>query len=113
MIYFTIAYLVILIFLLLLEDQFLYGPRHVELGNPPAGVVVENIEMESRRGDRILAWWSKAKDWRPEQGAVLFCHGNGDYQPYFKQRMWDFFAEHLLHDRQTGADIYEKRAAAR
>lgn len=40
-------------------------------------------------------------------------HGYGDYQPYFKQRMWDFFAEHLLHDRQTSADIYEKRADAR
>jgi dipeptidyl-peptidase-4 len=36
-------------------------------------------------------------------------HGYADYQPYFRQRMWDFFAEHLLHDRQTGADIYEKR----
>ncbi len=40
-------------------------------------------------------------------------HGYADYQPYFNQRMWDFFAEHLLHDRQTGADIYEKRAEDR
>jgi len=31
-----------------------------------------------------------------------------DYQPYFTQRMWDFFADHLLGDRQTGADILEK-----
>jgi dipeptidyl aminopeptidase/acylaminoacyl peptidase len=35
-------------------------------------------------------------------------HGFMDYQPYFTQRMWDFFAEHLLSDRQTGADLYEK-----
>lgn len=77
MIYFAILYFAILIFLLLMEDQFLYGPRHVELGKPPAGVVVEDIDMVSRRGDRIHAWWSKAKDWQPEQGAVLFCHGNG------------------------------------
>lgn len=35
-------------------------------------------------------------------------HGFADYQPYFTQRMWEFFAEHLLGDRQTGADIYEK-----
>src|SRR5262249_35516108 len=35
-------------------------------------------------------------------------HGFADYQPYFQQRMWDFFADHLLGDRQTGADIYEK-----
>ena len=77
MIFFAIAYVAILVILLLLEDAFLYGPRHVELGKPPDGVEIENIEMTSRRGDRIHAWWSKANDWRPEQGAVLFCHGNG------------------------------------
>ena len=32
-------------------------------------------------------------------------HAYGIAQPYFTQRMWDFFAEHLLNDRQTGADI--------
>jgi dipeptidyl aminopeptidase/acylaminoacyl peptidase len=36
-------------------------------------------------------------------------HGYGPDQAYFTQRMWDFFADHLLGDRQTGADIYEKR----
>jgi dipeptidyl-peptidase 4 len=36
-------------------------------------------------------------------------HNFMDEQPYFTQRMWDFFAEHLLDDRQTGADIYEKK----
>ncbi|QJX00224.1 S9 family peptidase [Frigoriglobus tundricola] len=35
-------------------------------------------------------------------------HAFGPAQPYFTQRMWDFFAEHLLHDRQTGADINDK-----
>jgi dipeptidyl aminopeptidase/acylaminoacyl peptidase len=35
-------------------------------------------------------------------------HAFADYQPYFTQRMWDFFADHLLGDRQTGADILEK-----
>ena len=35
-------------------------------------------------------------------------HGFGVAQPYFTQRMWDFFAEHLLSDRQTGADINDK-----
>jgi dipeptidyl aminopeptidase/acylaminoacyl peptidase len=36
-------------------------------------------------------------------------HGFADYQPYFTQRMWDFFADHLLGDRQAGADILEKQ----
>ncbi len=77
MIYLAIIYIAILVFLLLMEDYFLYGPRHVELSNPPAGAEIENLDLTSRRGERIHAWWSKAKDWRPEQGAVLFCHGNG------------------------------------
>jgi dipeptidyl aminopeptidase/acylaminoacyl peptidase len=37
-------------------------------------------------------------------------HAYADYQPYFTQRMWDFFAEHLLNDRQTGADILDKHS---
>ena len=35
-------------------------------------------------------------------------HGFGPAQPYFTQRMWEFFALHLLDDRQTGADINTK-----
>jgi fermentation-respiration switch protein FrsA (DUF1100 family) len=77
MIYLAIAYVVILVVLLLLEDRFLYGPREVELEKPPIGIAVDELEMTNRRGERIHAWWSKAKNWRPEQGAVLFCHGNG------------------------------------
>jgi dipeptidyl aminopeptidase/acylaminoacyl peptidase len=37
------------------------------------------------------------------------AHGFADYQPYFTQRMWEYFAEHLLDDRPTGADIYDRR----
>jgi dipeptidyl-peptidase 4 len=35
-------------------------------------------------------------------------HSFGQATPYFTQKMWDFFAEHLLDDRQTGADINDK-----
>jgi dipeptidyl aminopeptidase/acylaminoacyl peptidase len=40
-------------------------------------------------------------------------HGYADDQPYFTQRMWDFFAEHLLNEHQTSADILEKRTGGR
>jgi pimeloyl-ACP methyl ester carboxylesterase len=76
-IYAAVCYVAILVFLLLLEDTFLYGPRHADLGNPPAGIEAENVEMTSRLGDRIHAWWSVSHGWKPEQGAVIFCHGNG------------------------------------
>jgi dienelactone hydrolase len=35
-------------------------------------------------------------------------HGFADYQPYFTQRMFEFFAEHLQGDRRKGADILDK-----
>jgi dipeptidyl aminopeptidase/acylaminoacyl peptidase len=40
-------------------------------------------------------------------------HGYADYQPYFQQRMWDFFVEHLMGERQASANIYEKGSAKR
>jgi dipeptidyl aminopeptidase/acylaminoacyl peptidase len=41
------------------------------------------------------------------------AHGFTDYQPYFTQRMWEYFAEHLLDDRSCGADMYDHRDKAR
>jgi dipeptidyl aminopeptidase/acylaminoacyl peptidase len=41
------------------------------------------------------------------------AHGFADYQPYFTQRMWEYFAENLLDDRSSGADIYDRRDKAR
>ncbi len=35
-------------------------------------------------------------------------HGYGDFNGYFTQKKWEFFAEHLLADHQSGADIGEK-----
>ncbi len=35
-------------------------------------------------------------------------HGFGRARDYFTNRMWEYFAEHLLGDRQLGADIGEK-----
>lgn len=36
------------------------------------------------------------------------AHGFGDAQAYFTQRMWEYFAEHLLEDYQDSSDIYTK-----
>jgi fermentation-respiration switch protein FrsA (DUF1100 family) len=76
-IYALICYVAVMAFLLLLEDHLLHGRRTAELLRPPNGIAVENVEMTSSRGERIHAWWTTPKDWQPEQGAVLFCHGNG------------------------------------
>jgi dipeptidyl aminopeptidase/acylaminoacyl peptidase len=41
------------------------------------------------------------------------AHGFAEYQPYFTQRMWEYFAEHLLDDHPSGADIYDRRDGGR
>jgi dipeptidyl aminopeptidase/acylaminoacyl peptidase len=41
------------------------------------------------------------------------AHAFADYQRYFTQRMWEYFAEHLLDDRSSGADIYDRRDKGR
>jgi dipeptidyl aminopeptidase/acylaminoacyl peptidase len=40
-------------------------------------------------------------------------HAYGDAQPYFQQRMWDYFVENLMGERQTSANIYEKGTTRR
>jgi fermentation-respiration switch protein FrsA (DUF1100 family) len=71
-----------ILILLCLEDFFLFGPRDHWMAAPPHGIDVENVEITSRLGDRLHAWWSVPKDWRPEQGAVIFCHGNAGNLSY-------------------------------
>jgi dipeptidyl-peptidase-4 len=36
------------------------------------------------------------------------AHGFANYQPYFNQRMWEYFAEHLLDDRAQGVDLFDR-----
>jgi dipeptidyl aminopeptidase/acylaminoacyl peptidase len=36
-------------------------------------------------------------------------HGFASYQPYFVQRMWEYFAEHMLDDRPMGVDLMNRR----
>ncbi len=72
------GYLAILVLLLCLEDRLLYLPGSAEQWfAPPAGLPVQEVELTSRDGNRIGAWWSAPAGWRPADGAVLFSHGNG------------------------------------
>jgi hypothetical protein len=72
------AYLGILVLLLCLEDRLLYLPGSAaDWLPPPSGLPVQDVELTARDGNRIYAWWSRPENWRPADGAVLFCHGNG------------------------------------
>jgi pimeloyl-ACP methyl ester carboxylesterase len=72
------CYLAVLLVLLAMEDQFLY-PADTSRDNwtPPGGVAVQDLTVVSGDGTPIHCWWSAPPGWKPEQGALLFCHGNG------------------------------------
>jgi fermentation-respiration switch protein FrsA (DUF1100 family) len=71
-------YVGVLLVLLALENYFLYVPaRHPESWfPPPAGLLVEDVELTAADGTAIHAWWAAPEGWRPSEGALLYCHGN-------------------------------------
>lgn len=71
------VYLSPLLALLVLEDRLLYHPTTAEVWlPPPRGANIEDVNLTSADGTPIHAWWGAPDGWTPEQGAVLFCHGN-------------------------------------
>jgi fermentation-respiration switch protein FrsA (DUF1100 family) len=61
------------------ENWFLFRPARAAdcWWPPPAGLAVRDVELTSADGTRLHAWWAEPEGWRPERGAVLYCHGNG------------------------------------
>jgi fermentation-respiration switch protein FrsA (DUF1100 family) len=73
------AYMFVLLFLLSVEDRLLFPALLASQGwsDPPEGVRVEDVNLTAADGTPVHAWWSAPAGWKPEQGALLFCHGNG------------------------------------
>lgn len=62
--------------LLALENRFVFHPSSY-WEPPPPELNVKDVELTSADGTRIHAWWSAPDDWKPAQGALLYCYGNG------------------------------------
>ncbi len=45
---------------------------------PPAGVVVEELALDTSDGNTVQAWWLPPPGWTPAQGALIYAHGNGE-----------------------------------
>jgi fermentation-respiration switch protein FrsA (DUF1100 family) len=75
----VICYVLACAALLLLEDRLLYRPaKPNEWWSPPPRTLTSLQDVNLRaNGLRIHAWWSPPEDWKPAQGAALYCHGNG------------------------------------
>jgi fermentation-respiration switch protein FrsA (DUF1100 family) len=74
---FIVGYIGVVIVLLFLENKLLFHPIQAsdEWLEPPSPRV-QDVVLQSAAGDQIHAWWYPTAKWHPEQGAVLYCHGN-------------------------------------
>jgi pimeloyl-ACP methyl ester carboxylesterase len=73
------VYVGALLALLALEDRLLFPGSTVARPwrEPPEHLHAREVTLTSARGDRIIAWFSAPEGWKPEEGAVLYSHGNG------------------------------------
>jgi fermentation-respiration switch protein FrsA (DUF1100 family) len=64
--------------LLLLENKFLFVPARANefWVEPPPELNAEDVELTSADGTRLHAWWCRPDGWAPEDGAMLYSHGN-------------------------------------
>ncbi|HLN32821.1 MAG TPA: alpha/beta hydrolase [Gemmataceae bacterium] len=71
------CYLGVIVVLVLLENWLLYHPLKArEVWLAPPNPRVQDIELRTSAGIRIHGWWCPVEKWEPEQGALLYCHGN-------------------------------------
>lgn len=80
LIFFILAYLLILIFLYLKQASILYYPTKELLQTPKdIGLDFEELSLKTSDGINISAWYIPAKD---ERGAILMCNGNAGNMSY-------------------------------
>jgi pimeloyl-ACP methyl ester carboxylesterase len=73
------TYVVFVALLLCLENWLLFrgATASDSWAPPPKWCVVEDVALTSADGTPLHAWWLTGPGWRPENGALLFVHGNG------------------------------------
>ncbi len=85
-------YLGVLVLLLFLENRLLYHPYTVadQWESPPPRIQVRDVDLTAADGTRLHAWWSIPDGWRPDDGAVLLCHGNAGNVSFWGWEMADW-----------------------
>jgi uncharacterized protein len=73
------VYLAILAVLLCLEGKLLFAGATFarEWRDPPAELSVREVELLLPGGGRVTGWFTAPEGWKPEQGAIVYSHGNG------------------------------------
>jgi len=79
----AICYLGIIFVLLLLENKLIFHPvKASEDWIAPPNSLVQDIELRLADGTRLHGWWCPTPGWQPDQGAMLYCHGNAGNLSY-------------------------------
>jgi fermentation-respiration switch protein FrsA (DUF1100 family) len=72
------AYLGVHAVLLAMENRLLFPTSTaIEWFDPPTTLVVQDTWLQAG-GNSIHAWWTEPPGWTPQQGAILYAHGNGN-----------------------------------
>ncbi len=74
----SIAYLIIVVALVLMENQMIYPAPKFPAGNWQPDFAHEDIEFSSADGVKIHAWLMQPTEDREIPRHVLYCHGNGE-----------------------------------
>lgn len=73
-----LAYVGVIVLLSALENRFVYHPlSQAESWVAPPNERVKDIWLALPSNVTIHGWWCPTPGWRPADGAVLCCHGNG------------------------------------
>jgi fermentation-respiration switch protein FrsA (DUF1100 family) len=81
--YLIYGYGALIVVLMFLENWLLFRAAGADdWSPPPRNIDVEDVWMHTADGTTIHGWWSEPANWKPEQGALLFCHGNGGNLSY-------------------------------
>jgi fermentation-respiration switch protein FrsA (DUF1100 family) len=71
------VYVAVLVVLLFLENKLIFRPVLAsEDWLSPPNALVQDVELQTAEGTRLHGWWCPVPGWQPEQGAMLYCHGN-------------------------------------
>lgn len=75
-----IAYLAIIVLLMLLENYLIFRPTPASRDwLPPGSVQAQDVDLTSRDGTAIHAWWCPLPD---AEEVVFYCHGNAGNLSY-------------------------------
>jgi fermentation-respiration switch protein FrsA (DUF1100 family) len=65
------------VLLLALEQWLLFHPvKASENWDPPPSKRVQDLDLHLSDGTKIHGWWFPTLNWKPEDGATLYFHGN-------------------------------------